>query len=475
LATEAIEESWASIDLTEIEPWLEEELQGIDLKDKRLNWRIKKVAVELAAQPTAPINQACEDHAATKAAYRLFANENVMSEQILKPVQENTAKRMAEYSLVLAVQDTTTLNFTSHPKTEGLGPIASKKQTLRGLIMHSTLAYTPEGMPLGILAQETWARSDEKKSLTAAERKRVPIEEKESYKWLTALKTTVALTPAGTRVVTVCDREADIYELFVEAHNADTGLLVRATQDRVLMDAQERHLWDQVSAQFPVAELKVDVPAKKKEPAREAIVSVRFCSVKLKPPQRPVIPGEARLPAILLDAVLVREVDAPEGVTPLEWMLLTNVPVRSAEDAVERVEWYRVRWAIEIFHRVLKSGCKVEDCRLGTKDRLLPYLTLSSVIAWRMYWLTHVNRHEPDAPCSTILAEHEWRALYAKSHRTVVPPQEVPTVRQAVRWIAQLGGFLGRKGDGEPGPTVTWRGWERLNDIADTWLLLHPS
>jgi hypothetical protein len=328
---------------------------------------------------------------------------------------------------------------------------------------------------LGLLAQEIWARSEEEEQLTKEERKKRPIEEKESYKWLKALQETVALTPEGVQVVTVCDREADIYELFVEADEAKTGLLVRAAQNRAVMDAEMGQVWDQVARGTPVRYLKVQVPAKGKEPAREATVSVRFCSVRLKPPWRPKVPDKDPLPPVSLDAVLVQEVDPPTKMTPLEWMLLSNVPVHSAEDAVEQVCWYRQRWPIEVFHKVLKSGCKVEDCRLGKGERLIPYLTLSSIIAWRMYWLTHINRHFPDAPCITILADHEWRALYATIHRTPTPPQEMPSVRQAVRWIAKLGGFLGRKGDGEPGPTVTWRGWQRLNDIAATWLLLHPT
>jgi hypothetical protein len=470
-----IESSLAAIDVEDTVSWCEDELSTIDLGDKRLEWRIVDIATKLAAQPTASINQACEDWADTKAAYRLFANKKVTAEKILEPPQQRTRERMKGQPLVLAVQDTTFLNFTRHVKTRGLGPIGTRQQTLNGLVMHSTLAFTPAGMPLGLLAQEIWARSEEEEQLTDDERKNRPIEEKESYKWLKALQRTVDLTPEGVQVVTVCDREADTYELFVEAQKETTGLLVRAAQNRAVMKAEMGLLWNRVESAAPVRYLKVQVPAKAKEPAREAVVSVRFRWVRLKPPWRPKEPGQEPLPPVSLDAVLVQEVDPPAKMTPVEWMLLTNVPVHAAEDAMERVCWYRQRWPIEVFHKVLKSGCKVEDCRLGKGERLIPYLTLSSIIAWRMYWLTHINRHFPDEPCIAILADHEWRALYATIHRTPSPPKEMPTVRQAVRWIAKLGGFLGRKGDGEPGPTVTWRGWQRLHDIAATWLLLHPA
>jgi hypothetical protein len=136
---------------------------------------------------------------------------------------------------------------------------------------------------------------------------------------------------------------------------------------------------------------------------------------------------------------------------------------------------YRLRIYNEVWHKVLKSGCTVEDCRLETADRLICYLSLMSVIAWRLFWLTHIARHDPDAPCTAILADHEWQALYCAIHQTDQLPDRLPSVHQAVRWIAQLGGFLARSGDREPGITVIWRGWARLSDFAALWLLLHPS
>jgi hypothetical protein len=138
----------------------------------------------------------------------------------------------------------------------------------------------------------------------------------------------------------------------------------------------------------------------------------------------------------------------------VEWLLLTNVAIVTWADVTERIGWYRVRPGVESFHKVLKSGCTVEDCRLEDAERLTPYLTLMSVIAWRLFWLTHLNRQVPAQSCTAILADHEWKALYTTIHRTSSLPERPPTVRQAVRWIAQLGGFLGRNGDGEPGITT---------------------
>jgi len=200
-----------------------------------------------------------------------------------------------------------------------------------------------------------------------------------------------------------------------------------------------------------------------------------LCKVNLSKHKNRYDEKHKPLKPLKLYAVWVKEIDPPADVDPLEWMLLTNVPVTTLADAIERIEWYGQRWHIEVYHKVLKSGCTVEDCRLQTADRLQRYLTLFGVVAWRVYWITHLNRHQPEAPCTLVLTTHEWEALYCTIHHTTKLPKQLPTVRQVVRWIGQLGGFLGRKQDGEPGVTVIWRGWQRLSDIAATWLLLHPK
>lgn len=464
-----------TVDVATASSWCAEELGAVELGDERLNRRLVETVVRLMAQPQAPINQACEDWAATKGSYRLFRNPKVSGAKILTPHQTQTKRRMQDYPLVLALQDSSYLDYTTHRKTKKLGPIGTPQQNLSGLILHQTMVVTPDGLPLGIIAQEIWARDPDAPVLSDYERRKQPIEQKESYKWITALRETVQHTPADVQVVSVCDREADVYELFVEAEHLQTGLLVRATQDRALLEAETGKIWATVEAAPVSGTLQVHVPAKNQEPKREAIVDVRFCHVTLKPPWRPKRDDRDPLPARGLDVVLVREVNPPTGVTPLEWLLLTNVPVQSFADAVERVRWYRSRWQIEIYFRVLKSGCHVEECRLGTADRLEHFIALVSVIAWRLYWMTHINRQTPDASCVLVLAEHEWHALYATIHRTTHLPTQPPTVRQAVRWIAQLGGFLARKGDGEPGITVIWRGWQRLHDISTTWLILRKE
>jgi len=456
------------------EQWAAIEFADVELNDARLNRRCQELAVALGQQPDAPINQACEDWADTKAAYRFLGNtDKVTPAGICAPHHQRTVERMSQYPLVLAVQDTTFFNYTHHPQTEGLGEIGTKKQHQRGFGLHSTLVVTPAGLPLGTLTQQFFSRPLGAPAHTPAELQRLPIQAKESYKWIEAFEQTLRLSPTGVEVVTVCDREADIYEMFVLAEEKQAGLVIRASADRLLVEPEVRKLWAKVEQQPGAGQLTLHLSSNQQRPARQATVSVRFTQVKLKPPWRP---HSKKLPPVTLTAILVREDNPPAEVDePIEWLLLTTTPVHSFDDAVRVVGWYGCRWQIEVYHKILKSGCTVEDCRLQQADRLYNYIALMSVVAWRLHWLTYINRTDPDLPCTMILTTTEWQVLYMRIHRTTSLPPTPPTVRQAVRWIAQLGGFLGRKRDGEPGITVMWRGWQRLQDMADTWYLVNEQ
>lgn len=413
------------------EQWAVEEFAHIELNDVRLNRRCQDLATALGQQPTAPINQACEDWADTKAAYRFFDNPKVTSGEIQAPHQQRTVERMKHYPLVLGVQDTTFFNYSHHPHTAGLGMIGNKKQQQQGFGMHSTLAMTPSGLPLGILTQAFFERAADEPSHQPNEIRRLPIEEKESYKWLQAFEQTLQLAPEGVEVVIVCDREADIYEMFALAQEKEAKLLVRASTDRILADEAVSKLWTKTEQQAIAGHLTVQISQNQKQQARQATVSIRFTTVTLKPPWRP---NQKKLPPVTLNAILVREENPPDNIDePIEWLLLTNHPVTNFEEAVQVVSWYCCRWQIEIFHKIIKSGCTVEDCRLQTADRLQNYIALMSVIAWRLHWLTYFNRTNPNAPCTAILTATEWQALYMRIHKTTSLPETPPTVRQAVR------------------------------------------
>jgi hypothetical protein len=451
--------------------WNETEFEGIKLGDKRLNVRAIKLLGQLSSQPQAFINQACEDWAATKAAYRFFDNEEVKPEAILSPHHERVRERMQGQRVVLAIQDTTELDYTAHPKTEGLGPIGNKCERVQGLLLHTTLAVTGQGLPLGLLTQQIWARELQPRQ-QEYERRATAMEDKESVKWLNALKLTIKSAPREVQIVTVCDREADIFEFLLTAVQEGASYVVRAAQDRRLMVDGET-LWQHLKQCPVVGHLSVEVAQKKKEPARTAQVVVRYARVEVRPPQRLKKVRMEPWEPVSVWAVYVTEENPPPGVTPLEWMLLTNVEVADFEAAVERIEWYVLRWLIEIYFKILKSGCRVEKALLATGERLKRYLPLMSVVAWRLFWLTYINRQDSEASCRSILTEDEWKALYCTVKKTTSLPDQPPTVREAIHWIAQLGGFLGRKHDKEPGVTVLWRGWQRLHDIAATWRLLN--
>lgn len=456
------------------EQWLRYELSKIALGDQRLNWRLVDSASKLALRPNLSINQACEDWATSKATYRLFANPKTTQAKVLAPHQQRTQERMAGQERCLAIQDTTLLDYSHHPSKTGLGPIGTVQQQQQGLVMHSVLVTTLAGLPLGVVSQQIWARSETANDLPtvapSASARKVPIEEKESYKWLVALSESVKHKPAGIQLITVGDAEADIFELFNHARTLKTDLLIRAGQNRAVNAPEVGLLWPVLEKQAIVGHLQVQVAKREKQPARTATVAVRYTSLILRPPQH----LRTQMKPCSLYAILVQEVDPPPTVDPLCWLLLTTVPVASFDDAVERIRWYCQRWQIEILHKILKSGCRIEHAQLASDQRLKPMIALFTVIAWRLFWMTWLARTDPTAPATAILAPHELQALYTFLHKQPLPPALTPTVRQVTRWIAQLGGFLARKHDGDPGVTVIWRGWQRLADIAAAFLAFQP-
>lgn len=448
--------------------WAEQEFGGCVLPDARLQTRLLTLARDFYARPTASLAQACSSRAKTKAAYRFLDHEQTTMDTLLQPHYRSTQARMRGESIVLAVQDTSSLNYTTHVATEGLGPIGSTAEGPQGLHLHSTLAFNVQGTPLGFIDVQCWAR-DPGEFGKKAQRQRVPIEDKESYKWLKSFNATVATQAScpRTTLVSVGDREADIYELFQEAaaHPEGPKLLVRAEHNRKLKDEQQR-LWETMQARSVDAVQVLQVPRQGSRAAREASMDIRYAAVSLVAPRR------RHGPALAVWAVLAQEQDAPAGVKPLEWMLLTTVEVSSVEQACEKLMWYSRRWGIEVLHRTLKSGCRIEQRQLGQADRLEACLAIDLVVAWRIYHLCKLGRDDPQAPCSVYFEEAEWKALTVFTTKKPASPNQVPTLRDMIRSVATLGGFLGRKGDGEPGTQTLWLGLQRLDDIVAMWLAM---
>lgn len=460
--------------------WVIEEFGGLDLGDKRREDRVLEVVQQLAARPAASLPVACTDLAALKATYRLLDNEAISREALLAGHVAATWARVAAEPVVLAVQDTTDLDFSGHRASVGLGRIGNGHG--QGLYVHTTLAITPQRLPLGLLGQQVWARPPDRPVSTVSHKAR-PIAEKESRKWLDGLALLAAapeLAPQ-TQVISVADREADIYEVFAAVQPVRVDLLIRATQDRltdVLRPTDEqpakgrrvRYPLRALLAQQPGTPQVVAVPRRGSQRPRTAQVVLRWSQVTLPAPANR--PNAKELLPVTLRVVWVQEVDPPAEVAePLDWLLLTTLAVDSDADAQRIVDYYLCRWGIEVWHKVLKSGCAFEQRQLGSADNLQRALSIYSVIAWWVLYATLLARPTPEVPCTVLLELEEWQTLYCAIHKTSTPPTSPPSLGQAVCWIAQLGGFLGRKGDGLPGPLLLWRGLSRLLDMTEIFHL----
>ena len=449
--------------------WAEQEFGGCKL-DARLNERLLTLARDFYARPTANVPQACGSRAKTKAAYRFLDHDDTSMDTLLQPHYQATEARVAQESIVLAVQDTSSLDYTTHRTTGGIGPIGSWVGGPQGLHLHSTLAFSTQGTPLGFLDVQCWGR-DREDFGKKARRQQLPIEEKESFKWLKSYRAVAAVQARlrKTVLVSVGDREADVYELFREAAADPNGpkLLIRAEHNRQLQNEQAR-LWETLQAKAVAGIQILQVPRQGSRPARAAHMAVRFAEVTLQAPKR----RHRHEPAISVWVVFAQEQDAPAGVKPLEWLLLTTLSVTSFEQAIEKLLWYTRRWGIEVLHRTLKSGCRIEQRQLGQADRLEACLAIDLVVAWRIYHLSKLGREVPQAPCTVYFEEAEWKALMMFTTKSPAPPAEPPTLRDALRRVAGLGGFLGRKGDGEPGTQSLWLGLQRLDDIVAMWRVM---
>jgi hypothetical protein len=456
--------------------WVQQELSGVSLGDKRLDRRLIVTAEKLAQSPLSPINEACGTWASTKASYRLFNNAKATPAAILKPHTNETVKRIAAYGgPVLVIQDTVFISYGKHSKTKGLGPIGkSNNSTDRGLIMHNALAFTTGGVALGILSQQIWARKpvpDETKQEKVERIKTTAIDEKESSKWLLALRKTVERTPPGVMLVTLADRESDFFEFIEEAKRLDALFLIRAKNDRQIDgdDAYESML-EAIMAAPVLGRREVDIPSNGKRTSRTAQVDIRVVDVMIKPPQKRGEGKDSTSEPTAVTIVAATETTPPEGVEALSWVLLTNLTVKDFAGAAEKIDWYVQRWGIETWHKVLKSGCKVEDCLLETAARLKRYLALFSIVAFRLMHVTYLARVSPTAPSTDVFSEEEVEALYIRVKRVRPPENYVPPLGEVVHMIGGLGGHLGRKADGAPGITVMWRGLMRL--LEDVEMLM---
>jgi hypothetical protein len=480
-----------------------EEMSTTDLNDPRLNRRLQEVLSQLAAHPTASIPAACGGRAEMEAAYRLFDNERVTFDNVLQSHQEATRRRMAEQRVVVLAQDTTDIDLTRPQQpVKGAGPLSSEGSRV-GALLHLLSAFTPDGTPLGTVHAQAWTREEaapRRQSLTQAQRHATPLEEKESYRWVVALRAARAEAERlpDTQVICVADSEADMYEMLTEGMQEPRPAewIVRACQNRALHrekfedrseeeseeEALPAYLRDQLLTQ-PVLftqtihvrgrDAKVSCSTRGREQpraSRKTDVEVRADGVTLRPPWR----AGQKLPAVSVHAVLVREPHPPAGDVAVEWLLLTSLPIGDAEAVRRVIQLYSVRWMMEVFFRTLKSGCRAEERRFEHVDRQLRCLAVLLIVAWRTLYVCRMGRSCPEVSCEAIFEPAEWKSVYrvVTNRMPSLPP---PPLGEMVRLIAQLGGYVNRPRQGPPGPQTVWLGLQRMHDFALCWQLFGPD
>ena len=455
----------------EVDAWFDHELAGCTFADERLGKRLRQLVGRMEGAMGASIPLACQDWANTKAAYRFFSNERVSEEEILAGHFQATRSRFAATTgPILVLQDTTEFTFQrERPERIGFTGRTNKGkadrtwvQTVCGLLMHSSLAVTLDGLPLGLSVIKFWTRTKFKG--TAALKKkinltRVPIEEKESIRWLQNMHQSIALFGDPTRCVHVGDRESDIYELFCTAHELDTHFLVRTCVDRLAGDGGHTIATEMSGAESSGVH-EVEVRDAKGKPETIA-VEIKYRRIHVLPP----VGKQRRYPALDLTVIHAQEREEPEHRPRIDWKLITDLPVYSRDDAVEKLGWYAMRWKIETYHKILKSGCRAEDARLRTAERLVKLIAVFCILAWRVFWMTMINRSQPNAEPEIAITDIEMKLLDHLLPGKDPPASRAGTLASYLVKIARLGGYLARASDPPPGSVVMWRGLSRLTDI----------
>jgi hypothetical protein len=468
-----------------IAPWAKEEMAAADIGDERLDARAATLLSALGSRPNLSIPAACGGLAEMRAAYRFFDNDKVTFEKVLGPHMQRTRQRLAEQPLVLLVQDTSEMDVT-RPEQEvvGAGDLDGSR---RGFLLHEMQAFTPDGTPLGTAWAEILNRTEGVSHATAAEkqakRKQTPIEEKESLRWLTGLRQAreLAQQTPSTQCICIADSEADIYELFAEPRGErPVDWLIRACQDRA-SDTPQQHMRDRAMAAPLLYEVELLIRGRQAKTAaedrtrrqnretRQAKVEVRATTLTLRPPSRP----DRELPPITVNVVLVREPNPPPGEPSVEWILVTTLPIETAEQVRTIVQYYCVRWNIEVFFRTLKSGCRIERRRFEHVDRMLPCLAICLIVAWRTLFVCRLGRNCPDLACEAIFEPSEWKAVWVAVHGKK-PPKKSPRLSVMVHLIAGLGGYVERP-KSEPGTQTVWIGTQRMYDLAWAWDRFGPE
>lgn len=458
-----------------VDQWELSEMKTLDLGDTRLNSRVVKTLIALCSNVQASIATACKNIAEAKGAYRLFSNMKTTMEKIINPHRDSTLERIAQEKVVVIAQDTTQLDFTGKRVAKHIGKLC--KDFRPGWFFHPSVAFTLDKVCLGVVGYTIWSR-DLDYAVTHQDRKKVPLEQKESLRWVEGYQfaSEVSEKCPNTHIINVADRECDMYDLYQQALQGHSDYVIRAYRERSLNEKKPGtkntfiKVWDHVSQQTSMGEISFEMSARDGRTARTVTQTVYCANVTLKPPFRKF----EKLEAVNVNAVMVREEDPPEGEESVQWLILTSLPIDNLQDVKFILDCYLCRWQIECFFKTLKSGCQVEKIQMETPERVQACLALHVVIAWRILHLTMLCRVNPDAPCTIVFTEPEW-----KSVMTIQTGKRVhkspPTLLEMVKRVASLGSFQNRKGDGFPGISAIWMGMQRLSGYAEAWQAFGPE
>lgn len=475
-----------------MDSWVNDEFFDLCLGDVRVNKSAKKIIQGLGSQPGESIPQIFETSSEVNFCYNFFHNGKVKAEKILEPHIKRTIERIQSERVILMPQDTTSLNFTSKPSlADDLGNISGKNN--QGIFVHPLLAITPQRINLGIVDAKIWAREQRSEELTRKEIYALPIEEKERFRWAESYNAAcrVAALCPNTQVITIADREGDFAELFevvCEARKKEkfAHVIVRGNHDRALIDDSEKLTKKQKESltkeeienieaerntqtklklklqKAPIlGEISFWVPATKNRTARMVTQVIKTAKIKFK--KRTT--GSSCVEA---NVVMAIEETPPEGEPPLVWWFLTTLPIDTFEQASLVIKYYLARWEIEVFFKILKSGCNVEK-RALTNGAMLSLIAVFLVIAWRILYTMKLGRTCPDLDVEALFTCSEWKSVYKVINKGSELPKTPPSLGEFIIMIARLGGYLNRKNDPPPGPTVMWRGFRKMETLVEAW------
>jgi Transposase DNA-binding/Transposase Tn5 dimerisation domain len=446
--------------------WAEQQFAAVNLRHRRRTRRLVKSAAAIAARPEKPFNQIF-DWNELRAFYNFCDQEVATLPTIQAPHWQLTRQVMGQHPLVLILHDTTELDFTAHPSLQDAGPIGDGRG--RGFLQHNSLAVLPQPRQvLGLAYQQLRVRQAAPAGEHTHKRKR---RHRESELWLEGI-TAVGRPPQESFWVDVGDRGSDIYEAMVASQQVGHAFLFRVTQNREVWtnaaeDAPLVGLRDYASSLPSQGSDQVDIPGRGGRAARTATVQMAAAPVWIPAPQG--TQQRWSQPVVAAWVIRICEVDAPKGVEPLEWILVCSVATQTLEDLKTRRDWYCCRWMVEVFHHIEKNGCREEARRFETAARMEACLAILSVVAVRVFQLRTALQSQPEAPAAQVATEDEIQVLRAMQKQAAARL----SVRDFVRGVAKLGGFLGRKHDGEPGVLTLWRGYQRLQDLVQGYQLQH--